>query len=86
MVRAPEDRTAEIKGWKKMKYTYGIVTMRDVRAAKQCSKGVRRFCLDHSIDWNDFLKNGISVSILEKIDDAIIQDIVKAHKERTNGR
>lgn len=60
-----------------------IVTMRDVRAAKGCSAGARAFCLQHGIDWNEFLKNGVASNILEETGDAMAINLVKVAR---NGR
>lgn len=53
------------------------ITMRDVRAAKMCSKGARKFFARHNLDWHDFLRNGIDVEILEQIDDAMCQRVIE---------
>jgi hypothetical protein len=44
---------------------------RHVRAARVCMSGSRNFFAKHDLDWNDFLANGIPVSILERIGDPI---------------
>jgi len=59
-----------------------IVTMKDVRAAKLCSGGSRKFCERNGIDWNDFLENGIRASELLKIDSAIMVDLVEVARGR----
>jgi hypothetical protein len=53
------------------------VTMRDVRAAKMCSKGARAFFERHALDWQEFLKEGIPVETLEKIDDAMSNRVIE---------
>jgi hypothetical protein len=55
-----------------------LLTMRDVRAAKQCSRGARLFCEYHHIDWQDFLKNGIKCGILMDLNDAMVMETVRA--------
>lgn len=60
-----------------------IVTMKDVRAAKGCSRGARMFCQTHGIDWNSFLKEGIPASVLTATGDAMALNLVKVAK---NGR
>ena len=58
-----------------------IITMRHVRKAGQCSRGARAFAQEHNLDWDDFLKNGISLEKMRAIDDAIgnkIADIAEA--------
>lgn len=55
-----------------------IITMRHIRAAQICSTGVRDFCDRYSINYNDFLKNGIEEELLLlKHTDAIILEIIK---------
>ena len=51
--------------------------MRDVRAAKMCSKGARAFFERHALDWQAFLKEGIPVETLEKIDDAMSNRVIE---------
>lgn len=46
-----------------------IVTMRDIRAARQCSRGTRAFFIRHGLDFNDFLTNGIPAEKLEATGD-----------------
>jgi len=36
-----------------------IIVMRDCRAAKMCSGGVRKWFDRHQLDWKDFLDNGL---------------------------
>ena len=45
--------------------------MEDIRAAKMCSKGTRAFFKRHGLDWDTFLKEGLPVTKLEEIDDAM---------------
>jgi len=54
-----------------------IITMQDVRAARMCAGGARRFFAKHDMDWNDFLKNGISSTKLDSLDDHMVQQILK---------
>jgi len=58
------------------------VTINDVRSMGYCVRGARRFCLDHSGDWADFLQNGIEVSTLEGIDDAMVAKVVEIARAR----
>lgn len=65
------------------------LTMRDVRAAGMCSSGVREFFKRHDLDWNDFLKNGISTDRLSHIDNVLIEQVKAAadgRQETSNGR
>lgn len=36
-----------------------IIRMRDIRAAKMCGTGTRKWFLKQGFDWSDFLVNGI---------------------------
>lgn len=48
-----------------------IVTMRDIRRAKMCSRGTRAFFVRHGLDFADFLTNGIAAEKLEATGDAM---------------
>ena len=54
-----------------------IITMRDMRAAKMCSRGVRQFFKRHGFDWSDFLKNGIEAEKLLATGDAQAARVVE---------
>jgi len=56
------------------------IYMSDLRKAKMCAKGARGFADRNGIDWKDFLRNGIDISKIENIDDAMVQQVVKAMK------
>ena len=44
---------------------------RHIRAARVCMAGSRDFFKAHNLDWNDFLDNGLPISVLEEIGDPI---------------
>ncbi|AYA02094.1 hypothetical protein BEN74_03900 [Acinetobacter sp. WCHAc010034] len=56
------------------------IYMSDLRKAKMCARGSRAFFLSQGWDWQDFLKNGIELETVEKADDAMAQQVVKAVK------
>lgn len=56
------------------------IYMSDLRKAKMCARGSRAFFLSQDWDWQDFLKNGIDLEIVEKSNDAMAQQVVKAVK------
>ena len=58
------------------------ITMRDIRAAKMCSRGARQFFDRHGLDWSDFVRNGVLIEIIEKIDDAMAQQVVGVAREQ----
>lgn len=59
-----------------------IITMRDIRAAKMCSRGTRAFFQRHGLDWTDFLKNGIPAEKLAATGDAMALQVVEAARGR----
>jgi hypothetical protein len=65
-----------------------LVHPRHIRAAKICMAGSRRFFAKHDLNWNDFIDNGIPVSVLESIGDPIaLRAARQAELEAgTNGR
>lgn len=58
------------------------IYLQDIRAVKYCSRGTRKFCELHCIDWETFLKEGIEEEVLLQYDDAMVLDIIAAAKER----
>lgn len=58
------------------------IVMRDIRAAKMCSRGARRFFERHGLDWQDFLKNGIEHKKLAGTGDAMAIRVVEVALER----
>lgn len=59
-----------------------IVTMRDVRAAKMCSRGPREFFKRHNLDWNKFLSEGIPAEELTATGDAMALHVVEVARGR----
>lgn len=59
------------------------IYMSDIRKAKMCSAGARAFFLRQGLDWQDFLKNGIELSVVESSKDAMALQVVELVK---NGR
>ena len=59
------------------------IYMSDLRKAKMCARGSRAFFLSKGLDWQDFLTNGIDLEVAEKLDDAMVQQVVECVK---NGR
>ena len=57
-----------------------MVRVRDLRHMGYCHAGARRWAKRHAIDWNDFVKNGIAIEMLERIDDAMCKRLVAAVK------
>ena len=59
-----------------------IIRMRDLRAAHGCSRGGRKFCVRHGLDWSSFLKNGVESEVLEKTGDAMAIRVVEVARGR----
>ena len=59
-----------------------VVTMRDVRAARMCSKGAREFFSRHNMDWNKFLREGLPASEFERTGDAMALQVVEVARGR----
>lgn len=52
-----------------------IVTTRHLRMAGICSRGARAFALQQGIDYDDFLKNGMSVIEMRKYNTEQARDV-----------
>lgn len=59
-----------------------IVTMRDIRAAKMCSRGARKFFERHGLDWSAFVKQGIPAEKLAATGDAMALQVVEVARGR----
>lgn len=59
-----------------------IVTMKDIRAAKMCSRGTRAFFERHGLDFNDFLSNGIPAEKLEATGDHMAHRVCEVARGR----
>lgn len=54
-----------------------IITMRDIRAVKMCSRGTRAFFIKHDLDWDEFLSEGIEAQKLLDTGDAMAIKVVE---------
>lgn len=54
-----------------------IVTMRDIRGAKQCSRGARAWFEANDFDWSSFLKNGLNCGQLIDTGDVMALQVVR---------
>lgn len=52
------------------------VTMKHIRAAGLCSRGLRRFATEKGLDFDAFLKDGMPIEEARKIDDAMVARVV----------
>jgi len=59
-----------------------VITMRDIRRAKMCSKGAREFFARHNLDWSEFLRNGIEEDKLLNTGDAMARRVVEVARGR----
>lgn len=55
----------------------------DLRKSGMCARGSRAFFLRQGWDWQDFIKNGIDLKKVEKVNDLMVQQVVEYVK---NGR
>lgn len=46
------------------------IYLRDLRAVGYCHQGVRRWCAERGINWQDFLDNGVEVEVIRGFGDA----------------
>ena len=53
------------------------IRMPHIRAAHMCASGARKFFKYHDLDWNKFLKEGIDVTEVEHIDDAMLRAVIR---------
>lgn len=66
------------------------VYIQDIRAAGMCNHGAREYFRLHNLDWFDFLQNGISFDVAERLGDVDAQTVlklaIKREKENNRGR
>ncbi|MFT0531597.1 hypothetical protein ACMHYJ_02010 [Castellaniella hirudinis] len=75
MTQSPNDRLRD-----------PMVTMRHVRQARMCRRGVKTWMELRGLDWMDFVRRGIPASALEATGDAIaIRVAALARAEVENG-
>lgn len=55
-----------------------IIKMCHIREARYCASGARVFFKRHELDWNDFLKNGITEKELLVTGDTMAIKVVEA--------
>jgi len=58
------------------------VYVKDIRAAKLCSKGARKWFERHNLSWADFLREGMDEDDVLKIGDAMAARVVEVARER----
>jgi len=62
------------------------ITAKDAQHVGFCLvPGVRDFCAIHGFDFRDFIRNGIGISEVSGIDDALLDKAINRARERTNG-
>jgi hypothetical protein len=59
-----------------------IVTLKDMRKLRYCSKGARAFFERQGLSWSDFLANGITEEELLKTGDAMAIKAVEVARGR----
>lgn len=60
-----------------------VITMRHVRQAGLCSRGVRAFFTRHRLDWQVFLRNGIAEETVLATKDAMALRVVEVARAET---
>jgi hypothetical protein len=58
------------------------IRMRDIRAAKMCSRGARAWFTRHGLDWAEFITNGIDAELVLATGDAMAIRVVKVARGR----
>ncbi len=62
-----------------------IITRADLHDIRYCFKGARKFFAKHSLDWQDFVKNGIEAEKLLATKDAMADKLVNhTYEKRVN--
>ena len=59
------------------------VTMRHMRQAGYCSRGVRAFFTRHGIAWGDFLRDGVPAQRLEATGDAMATRVAQIARQES---
>lgn len=62
-----------------------IIKMHHIRKAGFCSEGLRQFAIANNLDWNKFLKEGISSDAVKNVDDAQIKRVLNIVEKEQNG-
>lgn len=63
------------------------IILADLRSVKFCFRGTKAFGAKlpeyfGDLTWDEFVRNGIDLAVVEKIDDAMAQKVVAVAKER----
>lgn len=62
------------------------VYVSDIRACGLCLvPGAKNWCELHGIDWRTLIQEGIEISVLENIDDTLVQQVIAYAKGNRNG-
>ena len=66
--------------------TNNKVTVQDTSKLGYCLNALRPWFINHGLDWRDFVRSGVSISELEKIDDVLATNAIRAAEERIRGQ
>lgn len=58
------------------------VKMEHIREAKMCSRGARDFFRHYNLDWDAFLREGVSAEVLEETGDVMALKVVEVARGR----
>lgn len=55
------------------------LTLADCHAMQPrlCNKGLREWCAKHGLEWSQLRDQGLLLSDLERIDDALMQEVIE---------
>lgn len=59
-----------------------LVTIADIRAAKLCLRGGRRWAERYGLSWNDCISNGVPARQLIQLNDALANRVIAAARKR----
>lgn len=58
------------------------VTIRHIRQAKMCGIGARAFFKRHGLDWDEFLREGVAIELIEATGDAMALKVCEVAREQ----
>lgn len=62
------------------------INIEDFRKYKICTKGLRKFCMRHNIDWATLIKDGIDHQVFINTGDGFAFRVINEIKERKKNR
>lgn len=62
-----------------------LVTTEDLKAAKYCAGGTRRWFAAHDLDWSNFVFHGLDEDVFLATGDALVTPLLNAAHKRIDG-